>query len=163
MTKGRLLARDARHVWHPYTRASAAPPLPIASASGAYLHTTDGRAIFDAISSWWVTLHGHAHPAIAEAIGRQARELEQVIFAGCTHEPAVQLAERLTSVAPRGLSRVFYSDDGSTAVEVALKIALQYWRIAGSGTLATVNSSGVNASVNTLRALTLIAPNVSPW
>jgi adenosylmethionine-8-amino-7-oxononanoate aminotransferase len=131
MTKGRLLARDARHVWHPYTRASAAPPLPIASASGAYLHTTDGRAIFDAISSWWVTLHGHAHPAIAEAIGRQARELEQVIFAGCTHEPAVQLAERLTSVAPRGLSRVFYSDDGSTAVEVALKIALQYWRIAG--------------------------------
>ena len=131
MTKGRLLARDARHVWHPYTRASAPPPLPIARAAGAYLHTTNGRAILDAISSWWVTLHGHAHPAIAEAIASQARELEQVIFAGCTHEPAVRLAERLTSIAPHGLQRVFYSDDGSTAVEVAIKMALQYWRIAG--------------------------------
>ena len=131
MTGGGLLARDARHVWHPYTRATAPPPLPIARASGAYLHTSDGRAILDAISSWWVTLHGHAHPTIAAAIARQAAELEQVIFAGCTHEPAVRLAERLTSIAPAGLERVFYSDDGSTAVEVALKMALQYWRIAG--------------------------------
>ena len=131
MTGGGLLARDARHVWHPYTRATARPPLPIARASGAYLHTSDGRAILDAISSWWVTLHGHAHPTIAAAIARQAAELEQVIFAGCTHEPAVRLAERLTRIAPAGLERVFYSDDGSTAVEVALKMALQYWRIAG--------------------------------
>lgn len=131
MTSHRLLERDARHIWHPYTRATAPPPIPIARASGAYLHTTDGRAVFDAISSWWVTLHGHAHPAIADAIAMQARELEQVIFAGCTHEPAVRLAERLTRVVPEGLTRVFFSDDGSTAVEVALKIALQYWRIAG--------------------------------
>ena len=131
MTSHRLLERDARHIWHPYTRATAPPPIPIARASGAYLHTTNGRTVFDAISSWWVTLHGHAHPAIADAIAMQARELEQVIFAGCTHEPAVRLAERLTRVVPEGLRRVFFSDDGSTAVEVALKIALQYWRIAG--------------------------------
>jgi adenosylmethionine-8-amino-7-oxononanoate aminotransferase len=127
-----LLARDARHVWHPYTPATAPPPLPVARASGAYLHTADGRAVLDAISSWWVTLHGHGHPAIAAAVAAQAAVLEQVIFAGCTHEPAVRLAERLTSIAPRGLDRVFYSDDGSTAVEVALKIALQYWRLAGA-------------------------------
>ncbi|HSJ64161.1 MAG TPA: adenosylmethionine--8-amino-7-oxononanoate transaminase [Gemmatimonadaceae bacterium] len=126
-----LLARDARHVWHPYSRATAPPPLPVVRASGAYLHTPDGRAVLDAISSWWVTLHGHGHPAIAAAVAAQAAALEQVIFAGCTHEPAVRLAERLTSLAPAGLDRVFYSDDGSTAVEVALKIALQYWRIAG--------------------------------
>lgn len=131
MTGADLLARDARHVWHPYTRATAHPPLPIARAAGAYLHTTDGRAVLDAISSWWVTLHGHAHPGIAAAISAQAAELEQVIFAGCTHEPAVRLAERLTSVAPAGLEWAFFSDDGSTAVEVALKIALQYWRLAG--------------------------------
>ena len=131
MTSHRLLARDGRSVWHPYTRATAPPPIPVAGASGAYLHTVDGRAILDAISSWWVTLHGHAHPAIADAIARQAHTLDHVIFAGCTHEPAVELAERLTRIAPRGLERVFYSDDGSTAVEVALKIALQYWRLAG--------------------------------
>ena len=131
MTSSDLLARDGRHVWHPYTRATAPVPLAIASASGAYLHTTDGRAILDAISSWWVTLHGHAHPAIAAAIGAQAQTLEHVIFAGCTHAPAVELAERLARLAPTGVERVFYSDDGSTAVEVALKIALQYWRIAG--------------------------------
>jgi adenosylmethionine---8-amino-7-oxononanoate aminotransferase len=131
MTDQDLLARDARHVWHPYTRATAPPPLPVARASGAYLHTTDGRAVLDAISSWWVTLHGHAHPAVAAAVAAQAATLDQVIFAGCTHEPAVRLAERLTNIAPDGLDRVFYSDDGSTAVEVALKIALQYWRIAG--------------------------------
>lgn len=131
MTSRRLLARDARHVWHPYTRATAPPPLAIARAAGAYLYTTDDRAILDAISSWWVTLHGHTEPRIAAAIADQARELEHVIFAGCTHERAVMLAERLTRIAPRGLARVFFSDDGSTAVEVALKIALQYWRIAG--------------------------------
>jgi adenosylmethionine-8-amino-7-oxononanoate aminotransferase len=131
MTSADLLARDARHVWHPYTRATAPAPLPVARASGAYLHTSDGRAILDGISSWWVTLHGHGHPKIAAAIAAQAAELEQVIFAGCTHEPAVRLAERLTSVTPAGLQRVFFSDDGSTAVEVALKMAMQYWRIAG--------------------------------
>jgi len=123
---------DRRHIWHPYTQHGLAePPIAIARASGAYLYDASGRAIFDAISSWWVTLHGHAQPEIAAAIAEQARTLEQVMFAGFTHEPAVRLAEGLVARAPAGLSRVFFSDDGSTAVEVALKIALQYWRQRG--------------------------------
>jgi adenosylmethionine---8-amino-7-oxononanoate aminotransferase len=127
-----LLGIDQRHLWHPYTQHGAAPPPVVVSrARGAHLHDASGRPILDAISSWWVTLHGHAQPEIAEAIAEQARTLEQVIFAGFTHEPAVRLAEELAAVLPRGLSRVFLSDDGSTAVEVALKAALQYWRNLG--------------------------------
>lgn len=133
MTGGRPVesdwtALDARTVWHPYTQHATAPlPVPIARAAGACLYTTDGRVLLDAISSWWVTLHGHAHPAIAQAIGDQARTLDQVIFAGCTHEPAARLAAELVEVLPPGLRRVFLSDDGSTAVEVAMKMAFQYW------------------------------------
>ena len=122
---------DAATVWHPYTQHSTAgPPVPIVGGHGAYLIDYSGRRIFDAISSWWVTLHGHAHPLIAGAIAEQALALEQVIFAGFTHEPAARLAHELAMGLP-GLTRVFYSDNGSTAVEVALKIALQYWRNLG--------------------------------
>ncbi|HKS07577.1 MAG TPA: adenosylmethionine--8-amino-7-oxononanoate transaminase [Gemmatimonadaceae bacterium] len=123
---------DRAHIWHPYTQhAAASDPIVVARASGAYLHDDAGRAIFDAISSWWVTLHGHANSRIANAIAEQAATLEQVIFAGFTHEPATKLAAALLEVAPTGLTRVFYSDDGSTAVEVAVKMAIQYWRNAG--------------------------------
>jgi adenosylmethionine-8-amino-7-oxononanoate aminotransferase len=123
-----LLARDRLHLWHPYTQMQTAPPpLPIVSASGAYLHTEDGRRILDGISSWWVNIHGHSHPALNAALAEQAARLEHVMFAGCTHPPAVDLAERLVSVLPPGLTRVFYSDNGSTAVEVAVKLAVQYW------------------------------------
>jgi len=119
---------DLRHVWHPYTQHFHAPaPGVVTRAEGAYLYDDGGRRIFDAISSWWVTLHGHAHPVIAAAVSRQARTLEQVIFAGFTHEPAVRLAAALAGLLPPGLTRVFFSDDGSTAVEVALKMALQFW------------------------------------
>ena len=115
-------------MWHPYTQMrTAPPPLPIVSGKGVYLYTEDGRRILDGISSWWVNIHGHSHPALNEAIAPQARQLEHVMFAGCTHPAAVDLAERLVSVLPRGLSRVFYSDNGSTAVEVAVKMATQYW------------------------------------
>src|ERR1700674_4771330 len=115
-------------IWHPYTQeATEPPPIAIDRGEGAYLFTRDGRRLIDGISSWWVNLHGHAHPLIAEAIAAQARKLEQVIFAGFTHEPAEELAERLGKIVPAGLNRVFYSDNGSTAVEVALKIAVQYW------------------------------------
>jgi adenosylmethionine-8-amino-7-oxononanoate aminotransferase len=113
-------------VWYPYTQMRGLePPLEIVRGEGAWLEAGDGRRYLDAISSWWVTLHGHAHPRIAAAIGRQAAQLEQVILAGCTHPAAEQLAARLTAIAPTGLAHVFYSDDGSTAVEVALKMALQ--------------------------------------
>jgi adenosylmethionine-8-amino-7-oxononanoate aminotransferase len=126
------LALDRAHVWHPYTpHATAPPPVPIVRAEGAYLYDDRGRAILDAISSWWVTLHGHAHPVIAEAIAKQAGRLEQVIFAGFTHEPAAALAAELVARLPAGLTRVFYSDNGSTAVEAALKLAFQYWHNLG--------------------------------
>ena len=118
---------DARHVWHPYTQhAGMAPPPEVVRADGAYLYLRDGRRIFDAICSWWVTLHGHAQPEIAEAVARQARTLDQVIFTTFTHEPAALLAEELVDRLPDELTRVFFSDDGSTAVEVAVKMALQY-------------------------------------
>jgi adenosylmethionine---8-amino-7-oxononanoate aminotransferase len=119
---------DADHIWHPYTRhLGMRPPPEIVRARGASLYDVDGREILDMISSWWVTLHGHAEPTIAAAIARQAETLEQVIFAGFTHEPAARFASELSDVLPTGLTRIFFSDDGSTAVEAALKMALQYW------------------------------------
>ncbi|SMB95541.1 adenosylmethionine--8-amino-7-oxononanoate transaminase [Deinococcus hopiensis] len=129
-----LLFQDARHVWHPFTQASTAPtPIAIARGEGPYLITADGERLLDLISSWWVNLHGHAHPHIAAAIARQAGTLEQVIFAGFTHAPAVTLATRLAERLPGGLSRIFFSDNGSTAVEAALKIALQACYNRGEG------------------------------
>jgi adenosylmethionine---8-amino-7-oxononanoate aminotransferase len=123
---------DDRFVWHPYTQHGiASGAVPVVRGEGAHLVLADGRRLLDAISSWWVTLHGHAEPSIAEAIADQARTLEQVIFAGFAHEGASRLAAELVAVLPPGLERVFYSDDGSTAVEVALKIALQSWRNRG--------------------------------
>jgi adenosylmethionine---8-amino-7-oxononanoate aminotransferase len=114
------------HLWHPTTQVATSPePLQVRSARGAELELADGRRLIDAISSWWVTLHGHGEPAIAAAIARQAQQLEQVIFANFSHQPAEQLATRLAALS--GLDRLFFSDNGSTAVEVALKIAWQWW------------------------------------
>ncbi len=123
-----LVARDRAFVWHPFTQMkTAADPLPIVGGDGAYLITEDGRRILDGISSWWVNVHGHCNPRVGEALACQASRLEHVMFAGCTHPPAVELAERLVALLPGGLSRAFYSDNGSTAVEVSLKMAYQYW------------------------------------
>jgi adenosylmethionine-8-amino-7-oxononanoate aminotransferase len=127
-----LVDRDRAIVWHPYTQMKTAPaPLPIVRGQGVYLYTEDGRRLLDGISSWWVNIHGHSHPRLNQAIATQAKTLEHVIFAGATHEPAVELAERLVGVLPAGLARVFYSDNGSTAVEVAVKLAVQYWQNRG--------------------------------
>jgi len=121
-----LLERDRRALWHPYTQHGLeADPLPVASAQGALLRLADGRELVDAISSWWTCLHGHGVPEIAAAIGAQAARLDHVLFAGATHAPAIELAEQLLALAPPGLARVFYSDNGSTAVEVALKLLVQ--------------------------------------
>jgi adenosylmethionine-8-amino-7-oxononanoate aminotransferase len=134
-----LIERDRACLWHPYTQMlTQPPPLAIVRGQGVYLYTEDGRRILDGISSWWVNIHGHSHPKLNEALTAQARELEQVVFAGCTHRPAVELAERLLALLPPGLTRVFYSDDGSTAVEVALKLAWQYWRNRGQPQRRTV-------------------------
>ncbi len=102
-------------------------PIPIVRGKGSLLFAEDGKTYIDAISSWWVTLHGHANPYIAEKLYQQALQLEQVIFAGFTHEPAVRLAERLLPLLPGNFTRIFYSDNGSTATEVALKMSIQYW------------------------------------
>ena len=109
-------------------------PIPVVKGEGAYLVDGNGRKYIDAISSWWTNLHGHAHPYIAEKIYAQALQLEHVIFAGCTHEPAVQLAERLLPLLPGNFSRLFYSDNGSTAVEASLKMAIQYQKNKGEET-----------------------------
>ena len=123
-----LVDRDRALVWHPYTQMKTrTEPLAIARGEGVYLYTEDGRRVLDAISSWWVNIHGHAHPRLNQALADQADQLEHVIFAGATHRPAVDLAERLVSALPGTLTRIFYSDNGSTAVEVAVKLALQYW------------------------------------
>jgi adenosylmethionine-8-amino-7-oxononanoate aminotransferase len=127
-----LIDRDRALLWHPYTQMKTQrPPLAIARGEGVYLYTEDGRRLLDGISSWWVNIHGHSHPRLNKALADQADRIEHVIFAGATHQPAVDLAERLVGVLPRGLTRVFYSDNGSTAVEVAVKLAVQYWRNQG--------------------------------
>jgi adenosylmethionine-8-amino-7-oxononanoate aminotransferase len=119
------------HLWHPSTQVAIAdPPLRVVAGRGAWLELEDGRTLIDGISSWWVTLHGHAEPTIAAAIAEQASRLEQVIFANFRHLPAERLAERLSALT--GLQRLFFSDNGSTAVEVALKIAWQWWRNQGT-------------------------------
>jgi adenosylmethionine---8-amino-7-oxononanoate aminotransferase len=131
-TKSELSRRDQACVWHPYTQMKIAPaPLPIFRGEGVYLYTDDGRKLLDGISSWWVNIHGHSHPKLNAALCAQAEKLEHVLFAGATHEPAVALAEQLVSILPAGLSRIFYSDNGSTAIEVAIKMAWQYWQNQG--------------------------------
>jgi adenosylmethionine-8-amino-7-oxononanoate aminotransferase len=122
------LERDKAVVWHPFTQlVNGFDHLMIEKAEGAYLYTSEGKKILDAISSWWVNLHGHSHPEIAQAVAEQAASLEHVIFAGFTHKPAITLAENLLSILPDNQSKIFYSDNGSTANEVALKMAFQYW------------------------------------
>lgn len=119
-------------IWHPFTQHGLGEPIPLVErAEGAALYTRDGRRIVDAISSWWVTTHGHAHPRIAAAIAEQAARLDQIIFAGWTHAPAEAVAEGLAAIVPPALTRIFFSDSGSTAVEVALKMALGHWRHRG--------------------------------
>src|SRR5260370_23206756 len=115
-------------IWHPFTNAALDPPPPrVVRAEGVYLYTADGRKILDAVSSWWVNLHGHANPRIAAAIAEQARKMEHVVLAGFTHDAAEDLAGRLRTWVRPELTHLFFSDDGSTAVEVALKLAVQYF------------------------------------
>ena len=120
--------RDAAVVWHPFTpQKNIGNIIPIVKASGSLLYDENGNSYIDSISSWWVTLHGHAHPYIAQKIYEQAQTLEQVIFAGFTHQPGIVLAERLLALHQHHFSKIFYSDNGSTATEVAIKMAIQYW------------------------------------
>jgi adenosylmethionine---8-amino-7-oxononanoate aminotransferase len=137
-SRNNLVERDLATIWHPCTqmrdhagRDPNVPMIAIARGEGACLIDHDGNRYIDAISSWWTNIFGHANPRIAAAIKRQLDKLEHVIFAGFTHEPAVELAEELLRIAPRGLSRVFFADNGSSAIEVALKMSFHYWRNLG--------------------------------
>jgi adenosylmethionine-8-amino-7-oxononanoate aminotransferase len=128
------VARDLAHVWHPCTQMKDhehVPMIPIRRGQGAWLEDYAGQRYLDAISSWWVNLFGHANPRINAAVRAQLESLEQVILAGFTHEPVIALSEALTAVAPPGLTRCFYADNGSSAVEIAVKMSFHYWRNAG--------------------------------
>jgi adenosylmethionine-8-amino-7-oxononanoate aminotransferase len=127
-----ILALDREHVWHPYGALPAAvPSLPVASANGVRLRLADGRELIDGMSSWWCAIHGYRHPALDAAIQKQLQSMAHVMFGGLTHEPAVRLAARLVQIAPAGLDRVFFADSGSVAVEVAIKMCLQYHHALG--------------------------------
>jgi adenosylmethionine-8-amino-7-oxononanoate aminotransferase len=132
MDRAELGARDLACVWHPYAPPRAPlVPLPVARTEGVRIVLDDGRALVDGMSSWWAAIHGYGHPALVEALERQARSMSHVMFGGLTHEPAVALCEKLVALTPAPLSRVFLCDSGSVSVEVALKLALQFW--SGSG------------------------------
>src|SRR5262245_5317018 len=128
------VARDLRHVWHPCTQMKdheTVPMIPLRAGSGVWLEDFAGKRYVDGISSWWVNLFGHANPTIGAAVAEQLGRLEHAIFAGFTHEPAVTLAEELTRLAPPGLTRCFFADNGSAAIEVAVKMSFHFWRNSG--------------------------------
>ncbi len=136
MNNKTLAARDLAVLWHPCTQMhdhEELPPIPIRRGEGVWLEDYDGRRYIDAISSWWVNLFGHANPRINAAVAAQLERLEHVILAGFTHEPIIELSERLVALAPRGLARCFYADSGSAAIEIALKMSFHYWRNRGEG------------------------------
>jgi adenosylmethionine-8-amino-7-oxononanoate aminotransferase len=124
--------KDKAFIWHPFTQTEGLKILPVIKhGKGALLYDENEKEYIDAISSWWVNIHGHANPYIAKKIALQAKKLEQVIFAGFTHQPAIELAERLVQKLPEGFSKIFFSDNGSTSVEVGIKMAIQYWHNLG--------------------------------
>lgn len=132
--KQALLTKDRQFVWHPFTQMKdyeAMDPILIEKAEGVFLYDADGKRYYDTNSSWWVNLHGHAHPRIKQAIVDQLERIDHVMFSDLTHAPGIELAEKLVALTPPGLSKVFFSDNGSTAVEVALKMSFQYWKQVG--------------------------------
>jgi adenosylmethionine-8-amino-7-oxononanoate aminotransferase len=128
---------DRQHIWHPYSSMSSeqddnsAKVWPVASAQGVFLTLADGTELIDGMSSWWCTVHGYSHPRLVEAICQQAQTMSHVMFGGLTHEPAINLAQKLVQLTPEGLDKVFFSDSGSVAVEVAIKMAIQYQQARG--------------------------------
>ena len=133
-----LLELDREYLWHPYTSfTNPLAVLPVRSAQGVHIELSDGRTLIDGMSSWWSVLHGYNHPAINKAITDQVNQFSHVMFAGFTHEPAATLAKKLVEITPSGLNKVFFSDSGSVAVEVALKMAIQYWHSQGQAQRTT--------------------------
>ena len=126
------LAFDAEHIWHPYSRANlltdqSTAMFPVVGAQGVYLHLDDGRRLIDGMSSWWCMVHGYNHPQMNAALKQQIEQFSHVMFGGLTHKPAIELARKLLAVAPGPMHSVFFADSGSVAVEVAIKMAMQFW------------------------------------
>ncbi len=137
MNKKEILELDRRHIWHPCTQEKdleTLPPIPISHGKGSFLYDFDGNRYIDGVSSWWVNLFGHSHPSLNRALTEQAEKVSHHIFAGFTHEPAALLTASLCAIAPTGLNKVFFTDNGSAAVEAALKMSFQYWQQVGSPT-----------------------------
>lgn len=138
LSHNELIALDRQHIWHPYTSFNNPGAIaPVSHAEGVHLHLTDGKTLVDGMSSWWSTLHGYNHPVLNKVISDQLGKMAHVMFAGLTHEPAVKLAATLARITPEGLNKVFFSDSGSVAVEVALKMAIQYWHSQGQAQRTT--------------------------
>jgi len=159
-----LIERDRLFVWHPFTQQkNMAAPLAITSAKDSLLFDEDNNNYIDAISSWWVNIHGHANEYIATKLYEQALTLEHIIFAGFTHEPAVNLAERLLKILPGNFSKIFYSDDGSTSTEVAIKMSIQYWwnQSMADSQQSTVKRNKILAFTNAYHGDTFGAMSVS--
>ncbi|MDR1897943.1 MAG: aminotransferase class III-fold pyridoxal phosphate-dependent enzyme, partial [Prevotellaceae bacterium] len=144
MMNKELLEFDRKHIWHPYT--SAISPLPcfmVESAEGVYINLADNGRVIDGMSSWWAAIHGYNHPFLNEALRKQQEKMSHVMFGGLTHEPAIRLAQKLVEMTPQGMQHVFFCDSGSVAVEVSMKMALQYFHARGESgkcKFATVRS-----------------------